>query len=314
MRIAIVGAGAIGGFLAAALARSGTEVAVVARGAHLEAIRRDGLTVQVSDFGRFTVPLEAAADLRGLGAFDLTIVAFKSHQWPELLPQLQEAASSGTTLVTLQNGVPFWFARTPPLRSIDPRGRIGAMFPDERVLGGVVHVSGHIVGPGRIHQSGGTRYILGTLHPASDALLDRLVQRMRVAGLEPEVTSDIRHFVWLKLVNNVGLNPVSVLRNMTIHEMLTDPAAREQVRSLMYEALEVGRALKVVSDVDVDARLAYAQRLTDVKTSMLQDALAHRPLELDPIVGAIIELADRLGVPVPQLRGVYEQLSTHAFS
>jgi 2-dehydropantoate 2-reductase len=314
MRIAIVGAGAIGGFLAAALARSGTEVAVVARGAHLEAIRRDGLTVQVSDFGRFTVPLEAAADLRDLGAFDLTIATFKSHQWPELLPQLQEAAGAGTRLVTLQNGIPFWFARKPPLQSVDPGGRIGAMFPDERVIGGIVHVSGHIVGPGRIHQSGGTRYILGSLHPQSDALLDRLVQRMRVAGLEPEVTSDIRHFVWLKLVSNVGLNPVSVLRNMTIHEMLTDPAARDHVRSLMFEALEVGRALKVVRDIDVDARLAYAQRLSDVKTSMLQDVIAHRPIELDPIVGAVIELAGRLDVPVPRLREVYAQLSTHALS
>jgi 2-dehydropantoate 2-reductase len=312
MRIAVVGAGAIGGFIAAALARSGTEVAVVARGAHLEAIRRNGITVEASDLGPFAVPLEAGSDLRSLGTFDVAILSFKSHQWAVLLPQLESLARAGTTILTLQNGVPFWFARTPPLASVDPGGEIGALFPDERVIGGVVHVSGHITAPGRIHQSGGTRYVLGGLHPASDGLVERVIQRMRVAGLEPERTHDVRAVVWLKLVNNVGLNPVSTLRGMTIHQMLADQSSREEVRALMFEALEVGRALAVVRDVDVDARLAYAQRLGDVKTSMLQDALANRPLELDPIVGAAVELGDRLGVSVPRLRAVYEKLRARA--
>jgi 2-dehydropantoate 2-reductase len=312
LKIAVVGAGAIGGFIAAALVRSGTDVAVIARDAHLEAIRRDGLIVESSDLGAFTVPLEAAADLGALGARDVAILTFKSHQWPAFLPQLETAARSGTTIVTLQNGLPFWFARTPPLESIDAGGRIGLLFADDRVIGGVIHVSGHVVAPGRIHQSGGTRYILGGLHAATDPLVERLVQRMRVAGLEPQVTRDIRQPVWLKLVNNVGLNPVSVLRRMTIHEMLANRTAREEVRALMLEALDVGRALNVVRDVDVDARLEYAQRLGDVRTSMLQDALAHRPLELDPIVGAVVELGDRHGVAVKRLRSVYEQLRTAA--
>jgi len=139
---------------------------------------------------------------------------------------------------------------------------------------------------------------------------------MREAGLTPEIEPNIRHFVWLKLINNAGLNPVSALRHMTIHEMLSDPVAREEVRALMLEAVDVGRALGAVDEVDLEARMQYAQRLTDVRTSMLQDLEAHRRLELDPIVGAIVELGEDLGVPVPRLRAAYDELraQTAAFS
>jgi 2-dehydropantoate 2-reductase len=314
MRIAIVGAGAIGGFVAAVLARSGTPVAIVARGPHLDAIRRSGIAVVASDLGSFTASVEASDDLRALGPVDLALLAFKSHQWPALLPQLEAAARNGTTIVTLQNGVPFWFHRSPPLRTVDPGGRIGALFPDERVIGGVVHVSGHIAAPGQIHQSGGTRYVFGALHPASHDLLTDFAGHMRSAGLAAEIELNIRQIVWLKLVNNVGLNPVSTLRELTVHQLLAQPSTRAEVRALMVEALEVGRALGVVSDVDVDARIAYAQRLGDVRTSMLQDALAHRPLELDPIAGAVVELGEELGVPVPRLRAIYDQLRSRALA
>ncbi|HTU70648.1 MAG TPA: 2-dehydropantoate 2-reductase [Candidatus Baltobacteraceae bacterium] len=308
MRIAVIGAGAIGGYIAAVLARAGADVGVVARGAHLEAIQRDGIAVLSSDLGQFTARVEASDDLRALGGYDVALLAFKSHQWPALLPQLESAAAAGTPVVTLQNGVPFWFRRTPPLRTVDPGGTIGALFPDERVIGGVVHVSGHVAEPGKIRQSGGGRFVLGALTPVLNDLLARLSGVMREAGLKPEVESNIRHFAWLKLINNASLNPVSTIHELTIHQMLTDPVAREEVRALMLEAVAVGRALGVVNDVDLNARMAYAQRLTDVRTSMLQDALAHRPLELDPIVGAVVELGEDAGVPVPRLREVYDIL------
>ena len=304
MRIAVVGAGAIGGFLAAALARAGNDVSIVARGEHLAAIRRDGIVVEHSDFGTFTARVAASGDLRELPDPDVAILAFKSHQWPALLPQFH----AGFTVVTMQNGVPFWFRRTPPLRAVDPGGRIGALFDDAHAAGGVVHVSGHIVAPGRLHQSGGARYVLGSVDPAAAPLVERLAAAMREARLEPEVTDRIKHFVWLKLVNNVGLNPVSVLHRATIVQMLEDSTMRDEVRALMREALAVGRALGVVDDVDIDARLQYAQRLSDVRTSMLQDALAGRALELDPIVGAVVELGEELHVDISHLRAVYEQL------
>ncbi|MGC2243876.1 MAG: 2-dehydropantoate 2-reductase [Candidatus Aquilonibacter sp.] len=316
MRIVIVGAGAIGGYIAATLSRAGMDVAAIARGAHLEAIRRDGITVVSSDLGQFTARIEASDDLRSLGTFDLALLTFKAHQWPSFLPQLAPAVHVGTTIVTLQNGVPFWFRRTPPLQTVDPNGAIGAVIPDEQTIGGVVHVSGNIAEPGKIRQSGGGRFILGAMDPAVDERLTQLVTGMRDAGLKPEIEANIRHFTWLKLINNASLNPVSTIHEVTIHQMLANPVTREEVLQLMLETVAVGRKLGVVDEVDLDARMKYAQRLPDVRTSMLQDAQAHRPLELDPIVGAVVELGEDLGVAVPHLRAVYDELRarTSAFS
>lgn len=307
MRVAVIGAGAIGGFLAAALARAGLPVAVVARGEHLLAIRRDGLQVR-GDLGSFRVPIDAAGDLRELGTFDVLLLTFKAHQWGPLFDQLQWAARSGATAVTLQNGVPFWYVRQPPLHSVDPGGRAARAFPDDRTIGGVVHVSGNVERPGIVVQSGGLRYVLGDPNGRPSRTLDALVDALRAAGLQAEKDAAIRSTVWLKLVNNVGLNSVSALRGLTVRSLLNDPGARSEVRELMVEALNVGRAMGAVADVDVDARIEYAARLDDVKTSMLQDVQRGRALELDPIQGAAIELARRYGVAVPRLREAYEAL------
>jgi 2-dehydropantoate 2-reductase len=306
MRVGVVGAGAIGGFLAGALARAGVSVAVVARGAHLAAIRRDGLRIE-SELGAFTARVDASESLHSLGDFDVLLLTFKAHQWPALIDQLARFSGTRTMIVTLQNGLPFWYLRTPPLRSVDPEGKIGQLFGDEQVIGGVVHVSGDVPEHGLIRQSGGLRYVLGLPENGASAL-DALVELLRSAGLKAEADRDIRASVWLKLVNNAGLNTVSVLRRATIKRLLSDDTARREVRDLMSEALLTGRALGVVADVDIDARLDYAARLEDVKTSMLQDYERGRRLEVDPIVGAVIEVADRRGVPVPHLRAAYAQL------
>lgn len=307
MRVAVVGAGAIGGFLAGALARAGIDVAVVARGEHLAAIRRDGLRID-GDLGEFRVRPRAAADLGELGEFEFLLLTFKAHQWPVLFPQLAPYARSATTLVTFQNGLPFWYVREPPLRSVDPDGIIGATFPDDQVLGGVVHVSGHLVEPGHVRQSGGLRYVAGDPRGGRSARLEALVAAMRGAGLAAEADANVRSTVWLKLVNNVGLNTVSALRRMTIRPLLADMAARAEVRELMSEALRVGQAMGVVDEVDIDARIEYAARLDDVKTSTLQDLERGRALELEPIAGAVIELAERYGVDVPAIRASYATL------
>jgi 2-dehydropantoate 2-reductase len=308
MRVGVVGAGAIGGFLAGALARAGVPVAVVARGAHLAAIRRDGLRVE-SELGAFTARVDASESLRSLGDFDVLLLTFKAHQWPSLLAQLARFSGTRTTIVTLQNGLPFWYLRTPPLDSVDPGGKIGRLFGDEQVIGGVVHVSGDVPEQGLVRQSGGLRYLLGSPQNGESARVEALVALLQGAELQAESDRDIRASVWLKLVNNAGLNTVSVLRRATIKRLLSDDAARREVRDLMSEALLTGRALGVVSDVDIDARLDYAARLDDVKTSMLQDYERGRALELDPIVGVVIEVADRYGVAVPHLRAAYAQLA-----
>ena len=306
MRVAVVGPGAIGGFVAAALARSGVPVEVLARGAHAEAIERHGLHVE-SDLGAFSVRVGVSEDLKAAAPFDFVLLTFKAHQWPGLLDRLAPFAGSATLLATMQNGVPFWFVRDPPLRSVDPDGAIGRLFPDSQVVGSVVHVSGHIVAPGRIRQSGGLRYIFGDPEGGA-AGAGRLVELFRSAGLAAEADSNVRETVWLKLVNNVGLNAVSVLRGMKIKPMLENASAREEVRLLMTEALRVGQAMRVVGNVDVEARIEYAARLDNVKTSMLQDFEQRRPLEIDPILGAVRELGERIGVATPNVARAYAAL------
>ncbi len=309
MRVTVVGAGAIGGFIAAALARAGVPTGVVARGTHLAAIREHGLRVQ-GDLGEFSARVDAASDLRELPAADVLLLTFKAHQWPAFLEQLAPHAGSRVPIVTLQNGVPFWFERTPPLQSVDPGGYIGALFEDRQTIGAVVHVSGHIAEPGLVVQSGGLRYLLAEASGQNGERLEGLASVLRSARLQPEIGGNLRRSLWFKLVGNASLNPVSAATGMSIGEMMRDAPTLARVRALMLEVLEVGRALGLVTDVqrEADARIAYAARLDDVKTSMLQDALAGRSLELDPILGATIELGERRGVEVPQLRAIDAQL------
>jgi 2-dehydropantoate 2-reductase len=308
MRIAVVGAGAIGGFIAAALARNGEQVAVVARGAHLEAIRRNGITMAHSELGAFTARVDASADLRELEPADVVLLTFKAHQFDALLPQLEPSAQRGATFITLQNGVPFWLRRTPPLQTVDPGGRIGAMLPDTQLVGGVVHISGHIVEPGVLHQSSGMRLVLGAIDPAAQPRLDALAAALEAAGVTAELPPNVANDVWQKLVNNTGFNPLSAKTGMTIHEMIHDPNALGELRALMHETVAVGQRLLIVDDVDVESRFTGWLARPDVQTSMLQDLRAHRPLELDPIVGAVVELGEYLGVSVPHLRAIYDEL------
>ena len=305
MRVAVVGAGAIGGFLAGALARSGNDVTVVARGPHLAAICKNGLHVS-GDLGTFDVRVTAGQALSGV--YDALLLTFKAHQWPGLFELLKPYAKSQATIVTMQNGLPFWYVRKPALESVDPGGRVGALFDDARIVGAAVHVSAHLSAPGNVSQSGGTRLMVGDPAGRNGERVEELAACLRDTGLQPEIDDDIRRTVWLKLANNVGLNPISALEGKTLRPILADERTRGDVRALMLEALAVGRALGVVDEVDVEARITYAARLADVKTSMLQDIELGRPIEIDPILGAVIELADRLNVPVPRVRDAYARV------
>jgi 2-dehydropantoate 2-reductase len=266
------------------------------------------------DLGAFTARLEAAEDLRTLEPFDALLLTFKAHQWPSLLDQLAPYAGTSIPIVTLQNGIPFWFVREPPLESVDPGGRIGVLFSDAQTIGGVVHVSGHVAAPGHIVQSGGVRYILGEASGRNGERVERLAEMMRAARLAPEISGELRRVLWFKLVGNASLNPVSAATGMTIGQIMRDAGVLARVRSLMIEALTVGAALGLVDDIKEEAqrRITYASRLDDVKTSMLQDLEAGRPLELDPIVGATIEIAQRLGIAVPNLRAIDAELRAMA--
>ncbi|HKU67007.1 MAG TPA: 2-dehydropantoate 2-reductase [Candidatus Baltobacteraceae bacterium] len=304
MRVCVFGAGAIGGFIAAALARSGIDVCVVARGAHLEAIRRTGLRV-CSDLGDFTARVEASGDLRDFGGLDYVLLTFKSQQWDGVLPQFERAISEGSVFVTLQNGLPFWYSRERALQSVDPGGRILETVPYDRIIGGVVHASGHVAQPGFVRQSGGMLYPIGELDGAATPRVTGLSTAFANAGMSAPVEPEIRRNIWRKLVNNLALNPVSALTRATIQTMLSDPPVRALLHAIIEEGLAVARASGVEPGVDADERLKWAEHIADVKTSMLQDLEARRPLELEPIAGAALELARHYGVAVPHVETVY---------
>jgi len=304
MRVAVVGAGAIGGFIAGALAKSGTDVAVVARGSHLKALRENGLEVH-SDIGSFHVALPAVGDLRELDPPEVVFVSFKAHHWNDALPQFERVARSRTVIVPLQNGVPFWYFPDRSLRSVDPGGRILRAFSYDRIVGAVVHSSGNIPRPGVVHQSGGMLYPLGELDGSITPRVRELAELFEKAGMQAPVQEDIRRMVWRKLLGNAALNPVSALTRSKIGPMLSDPATCELVRAIMHETIAVAVATGCDPRIDVEERIAFASRLTDIKTSMLQDLEAGRTLELEPIVGAVVELADQFGIPASHVKTVY---------
>ncbi|MBV8245610.1 MAG: 2-dehydropantoate 2-reductase [Candidatus Eremiobacteraeota bacterium] len=304
MRIAVVGAGAIGGFIAGMLARAGTPVAVVARGAHLRAIQAHGLDVR-SEAGDFKVALPASDDLRKLGDFEAVLLSVKAHQLEGLLPQLAPSLERGAYFVPMINGIPFWYFADRPLKSIDPEGRLRAFFPQDRLIGCVVQASGNVVPPGTVRQSGGMTYTLGEPDGRRTERVAELAGILTHAGMQAPVETDIRRAVWYKLLGNASLNPVSALTRSTIRGMLDDPAVYGVIATVMGEAMSVACAAGIDLGVTVDARIAHASRLEDVKTSMLQDAETGRRLEIEPIVGALVELAETFGVEVPTLRLLY---------
>ena len=304
MRTAVVGAGAIGGFIAGMLARAGADVALVARGAHLQAIRAHGLRVR-SEAGDFTVKIAAANDLRELGEFETVLVVVKAHQLLEVLPQLLPAIKSGATIVPMQNGVPFWYFADRSLAAVDPEGKIREAIPRDQIVGSVVHASGNTPEPGCIEQSGGMKYILGDPDERPSPRADAVATQLAAAKMDAPVTLKIKREVWRKILGNVSLNPVSALTCLTIGRMLADPQTRALIAQLMEETMRVATASGVDVEISIEERINFASRLVDVKTSMLQDAEARRPLELDPIVGAVVELATQFAVRAPTVQTVY---------
>lgn len=304
MRVVVVGAGAIGGFIAGALAKSGTDVAVVARGSHLKALREKGLEVE-SDLGSFHITLPAVADLRELDPPDVVFASFKAHHWEDALPQFERVARSHTLIVPLQNGVPFWYFPDRSLHSVDPGGRILRTFSYDRIIGAVVHASGNIPSPGVVHQSGGMLYPLGELDGSVTPRVREISGLFEKAGMHAPVEANIRRMVWRKLLGNVSLNPVSALTRSKIGPLLAHPPTRKVVRAIMQETIAIAVATGCDPQIEVEERIGFASRLTDIKTSMLQDLEAGRTLELEPIVGAVVELAGEFGVAAPHVKIVY---------
>ena len=311
MRIVIVGAGAIGGYIGARLCRVGADVVLVARGAHLRAIQERGLQVQGPD-EHFTVKAEATDDLTSLGTADVVFLGVKAQSLPELAPRLRPLFASETVVVSLQNGLPWWYFEPdgPPaavgrLERLDPGGAIGEAIEPRRVVGSIAYFSTELSAPGVIQHIEGRRLTLGEPDGTRSERARRIAEALIAAGFRCPVTTRIRHEIWVKLAGNAAFNPISALTGATLEELARDPETSRLARAVMAEAEAVAAALGITLPVSIDQRLAGAGQVGAHKTSMLQDFEAGRPMELDAIVGTVVELGDRLGVPVPAMQAVY---------
>jgi 2-dehydropantoate 2-reductase len=311
MRIAIVGAGAIGGWLAVRLAASGQTVCAFARGRTLEAIRRDGIALTANGETQ-RAKVQASDQAKDLGAQDLVIVAVKGHALGDVAPAVASMLHDDAIVLPAVNGVPWWFTtamRGPlsgvVLNSVDPGGRIAAAIPVTRVIGCVVHASCSTTGPGQILHGTGNRLIVGEPGAAKSPRLARVGEVLSGAGFEVDVSDHIHRDVWFKLWGNMTMNPISALTRALTSQILDDELVRNFALSVMAEASEIGRRIGCPISESGEDRMKVTHRLGGIKTSMLQDAEAGRPLEIDALLAAPREIAAQVGVATPNMDALH---------
>jgi 2-dehydropantoate 2-reductase len=311
MKFAVIGAGAIGGHVGAALSNGGSEVVLVARGAHLAAIRARGIVVN-SPRGDLSARVEATDDIESIGPVDVVILAVKAYQIEPILDKLPSLLGAETAVVTMQNGIPWWYfarhggpfeGRT--LRSLDLDGRIGATIAPDRIVGSVVYSAAEIEGPGVIRHLEGTRFSLGDPARGISARTERIAGAFIAGGLKAPVENDIRVEIWVKVLGNSSFNPISALTHATLVEMCDDVLVEPLVRQMMSECIAIAAALGLELPITIDRRIAGARAVGRHKTSMLQDLENGRRLELDALVGAVAEIGTIVGVPTPAIDHVY---------
>jgi 2-dehydropantoate 2-reductase len=306
MRVAVYGAGAIGGLLGAYLARTDTEVSLIARGPHLAAMRERGLEVRGQE--NFTVRPRATDDPAELGPQDYVIIALKAHSVPPVVDRMRPLLGPETAVVFAVNGVPWWYFHKLPgpfedhrLESVDPGNRQWDVIGPERAIGCVVHPAAEVPEPGVIRHESGDRFVLGEPSGESSERVQRLSRLLIQAGLKAPVRPRIRDEIWVKLWGNVSFNPISALTGATLDVITGDPGTRAVCRAMMLEAQAIGETLGVRFGIDVDRRIAGGAAVGAHKTSMLQDHERGRPMEIDALVRAVQEMGRLVGVPTPTI-------------
>lgn len=311
MKFCILGAGAIGAYLGAALARGGAEVILVARGAHLAAMRDRGVRV-LSPRGDFDAYPDVTDDLAAAADADCVVVTLKATSLSSVLPAVALLLGEGACVVPAQNGIPWWFFQSfrgplggTTLEAVDPGGAIAASVPIERVVGCVPYPATIVVEPGVIRHLEGTRFAVGEPDGRESERCRAISAAFEAGGLRCPIEERIRDQIWLKLVGNVAFNPISALTRATLDELAAMPSMVELLREVMHEVEAVGAALDIAMPVPLERRLEAGLAVRGHKTSMLQDLEAGRPLELDCMTGAVIEVASQLGIPVPRTETVH---------
>ena len=313
MRVAVIGAGSIGAVLGAKLAATGHDVTLIARGAHLKAIRGDGLTL-VDKVGRHSgnYRLAASDDPAAFGAQDLVVIGLKAHAIGAMLPRMRALIADDTIVVPAINGLPWWYfygvggeMEGTTLRSLDPRGSMFSDLAPQHIVGCVVHIAAEVRAPGEVHHTNGTRIILGEPAGSITERLQRVCAALDAAGFEAVRSSNIRLDVWTKLVGNLSFNPIAALTGYLMSEIVADEDVLDVIRAMMREGMQVSEQYGVTIPMTVEQRIDLARQLGAAKISMLQDLEQLRPLELDAIVGSVIELAERASIAVPTIRHVH---------
>ena len=313
MKIAIIGAGAIGGYVGAKLALAGEDVTFIVRGENLRAIRANGLRLQLADGSEQVADrVRATDDYGAAGPQDLVILATKAHQVAGVAGELPRLFGPDTAVVTMQNGIPFWYFHKTggvlegsPVRSVDSDGELARRIPPERVIGCVVYPASELVAPGVVRHVEGDRFPLGELDGSESERVQRISQCFTRAGFKAPVLADIRSEIWLKLWGNLSFNPISGLTHATLLDICQDPLSRGLAANMMREAQAVAGKLGIVFRVPLDKRIAGAEKVGRHKTSMLQDIEAGRAPEIDALVGSVAELARLTETPTPHIDAVY---------
>lgn len=313
MKIAIIGAGAIGGLVGAKLALAGENVTFVVRGANLDAISKNGIKL-ISHDGTEQVAtnVKASNDYAATGAQDMVILAMKAHQVEAVAHELPKLLGPDTAVVTMQNGIPFWYFQKhggaldgSRVSSVDPTGALLEKIPAAQVIGCVVYPASELIAPGVVRHIEGDRFPVGELDGGTSDRVTRVSACFVNAGFKAPILDNIRSEIWLKLWGNLTFNPISALAHATLVDICQFPLSRALAASMMSEAQAVGEKLGITFRVPLDKRIAGAEKVGKHKTSMLQDIEAGRAPEIDALVGSVVELARLVELPTPHIDTVY---------
>jgi 2-dehydropantoate 2-reductase len=313
MKIAIIGAGAIGGYVGVKLALCGEDVTFVVRGANLDAIRKNGMKLVMNDGSEQVASrVKATNDYAAAGAQDMVILAMKAHQVEAVASDVPKLYGPDTVVVTMQNGIPYWYFHQhggelagSVVRSVDPTGVIASKIPAERVIGCVVYPASELIAPGVVKHIEGDRFPVGELDGASSVRVVKVSQCFTQAGFKAPILDDIRSEIWLKLWGNLTFNPISALTRSTLLDICQYPPTRELAAAMMTEAQTIAHKLGITFRVDLEKRIAGAEKVGRHKTSMLQDVEAGRAPEIEALVGAVVELGRLTDTPTPHIDSVY---------
>ena len=318
MKVCVVGAGAIGGLLAAGFARAGHEVCLVARGAHLDALRAGGLTL-LSGEKREVFRLPASGDPSDFGAQDAVFICLKTHAIAAMLPRTKSLLGRDTVVVPAINGLPWWYFHAEggkldgqPVACLDPAGTLFQALDPRRIVGCVVHAAAEVPEPGTVRHTAGRVFLFGEPDRSRSARAEGLLAAMNAAGFEASLAADIRLEIWIKLIGNVSYNPVAALALAHMNDIHGNEALLGLIRRMMEEAMRVAQAYGVRIAMTVDERIDLARRLAGAKISMHQDIEKRRPLETDAIVGAVVELARKAAIATPMIDAVWALIAERA--